>query len=81
MTTKLTLSVPEETVNKAKRYAALHGTSVSAWFTAAVEALPDKPGSLDAVLAEWPDLRDFVGIVSEPKPFDARSERILKKHG
>lgn len=81
MTTKLTLSVPEETVLKAKRYAELHGTSVSAWFTAAVEALPDTPGTLDAALAKWPEMREFVGIVSPPQAFDARSKRVLEKHG
>ncbi len=81
MATKLTLSVPENTVKKAKSYAQRHGTSVSALFTAAVEALPDDAGKLETALSEWPELRDFVGIADKPRPFDARSERILQKHG
>ena len=81
MATKLTLSVPENTVKKAKSYAQRHGTSVSALFTAAVEALPDDTCKLETALSDWPELRDFVGIADKPRPFDARSERILQKHG
>lgn len=81
MTTKLTLSVPEHTVRKAKCYAKRHGTSVSALFAAAVEALPDDAGNLDAALSGWAEMRDFIGIVGKPEPFDERSQRILRKHG
>ena len=81
MTTKLTLSVPEDTVKKAKRYAKRHDTSVSALFAAAVEALPDETENLENALAAWPELGDFIGMAGKPKAFDARSRRILEKHG
>lgn len=81
MTTKLTLSVPADTVKKAKSYAKRHGTSVSALFAAAVEALPDETDEIRRALNDWPELGEFVGIVKRPEPFDERSRRILEKHG
>ncbi len=81
MTTKLTLSVPAAAVEKAKSYAKRHGTSVSAMFTAAIEALPDDTREVRRALADWPELEEFVGMIDRPEPFDGRSKRILEKHG
>lgn len=79
--TKLTLSVPEQTVEKAKRYAKLRGTSVSAFFTQVVDTLPDEDARIDALLEDWPEMRDLVGLAGRAEPFDERSARILEKHG
>ncbi len=81
MPNKLTLSVPEETVRKAKSYARRHGTSVSALFTALIDSLPGEADEMQQASVNWPELREFVGLLHRPKPFDARSERILEKHG
>ncbi|MEW5967636.1 MAG: DUF6364 family protein [Pseudomonadota bacterium] len=43
-TNKLTLSIDAETVKKAKRYVAAHGTSLSRLLTQYLASLPDESG-------------------------------------
>jgi hypothetical protein len=81
MNQKLTLSVPPDTVEKAKQYAKKHGTSVSALFASVIESLPFEPDDLEQASVEWPELRSFVGLIDKPKAFDERSRRIIEKHG
>lgn len=81
MPTKLTLSLPEETIAKAKRYARKHGTSVSALFARSVEEMSAAEDEVDEILKRFPDMRKVVGISARAKPFDERSAHILKKHG
>ncbi len=79
--TKLTLSLPEETIAKAKRYARKHGTSVSALFAKSVGELASSDEEVEDLLKRFPDMRKVVGVAQKMEPFDERSAHILKKHG
>jgi hypothetical protein len=81
MPTKLTLSLPEETIAKAKRYARKHGTSVSALFARSVEEMSAADNQIEEVLKRFPDMRKVVGISVREDPFDERSKHIRRKHG
>jgi hypothetical protein len=66
-TNKLTLSIDAETVKKAKRYVAAHGTSLSRLLTQYLASLPDeteKPlpprvGRLAGVLPPQTDIEEY----------------------
>lgn len=81
MKTKLTLSVPEETVKKAKHLARLRGTSVSALFADSVDKLDHRSERTRELLHRHPRLRKLFDTPLELEAFDERSAAILKKHG
>lgn len=66
-TNKLTLSIDADTVKKAKRYVAAHGTSLSRLLTqylaslpdAAQESLPPRVGRLAGVLPPQADIEEY----------------------
>jgi len=80
---KLTLSVPEQTIQKAKIYAKRRKVSVSKLFADSIEKLEEMESEEPKLLRENPELYKFLGSGSESikAPFDSRSERILEKHG
>jgi hypothetical protein len=79
--TKLTLSIPEESVEKVKTYAKQHGTNVSAFFRSVIEALPDEDQKGTELLKEWPEMQEVLHSSVELVPFDERSAGLLRKHG
>ncbi len=81
MTTKLTLSVPEATVAKAKRYARERGMSVSALFTQTIEKLPQKNKRTEEILNDWKEMKTISQAFKKVAPHDERSAYLLKKHG
>ncbi len=81
MAKKLTLSLPEATVRKAKIQARKRGTSVSALFARSIEQLEAQDDTVSQILKEFPDLQPLIGAGGKLEAFDARSARILEKHG
>lgn len=81
MKTKLTLSVSEATVRKAKRQAKRLNTSVSAMFAESVDRLDLRQERTEEILRRQPRLRKLVGSPVELVAFDERSAAILQKHG
>ena len=80
---KLTLSVPEQTIQKARIYAKRRKVSVSKLFAESIDKLEEMESEEPKLLHENPELYKFLGsgTGSIDVPFDARSERILEKHG
>jgi hypothetical protein len=82
MKSKLTLSLPEKTIQEAKQIAKVRRTTVSALFA---ESLPhwrlveetSHPQSNPA----QNELADLLGVLTPKSAFDARSARIRQKHG
>jgi hypothetical protein len=85
MTTKLTLSVDERVVAKAKRYAKRKKISLSGIVTKALEELVANEEDLEREQEKYsPVVRSLMGIISLPDDFDLKEERyhyLLKKHG
>ena len=81
MKTKLTLSLPEETVRRAKQHARMRRTSVSALFAQSVDQIDQAQEEVEAILRRQPRLRKLVGSPLELVAFDERSAAILRKHG
>lgn len=75
-TQKLTLSIDADTVKKAKRYVATHGTNLSRLFTLYLNSLPDN----DAPELP-PRVSRLAGIL--PPHTDTRGHRdhLLEKYG
>lgn len=67
---KLTLSVDEGVVERAKQYAANNGTSVSRLVEQYLDSV-SRPIDLNSLP---PHLRSLVGVVKAPPDFDARTE-------
>ena len=82
MKAKLTLSLPEAVIHDAKRIAEDRGTTVSALFQHSVEQWrqPD-PADIRPLRQGRPELAHLLGAFSPRPAFDARSERIRRKHG
>ena len=79
---KLTLSVPESTIRKAKVFAKRRNMSVSKLFSESIEKLAVLESEDPKLEAENPDLFAFLGVAeSRLSAFDERSESILGKHG
>ena len=79
--TKLTLSVEEAVVEKAKSHAAANGTSVSAMFTQFVRSLD---AGKNRPLRIGPLTRKLMGIAKLPPGKDYRevlTDALMAKHG
>lgn len=82
MKTKLTLSLPEKTVLEAKRIAKIRRTSVSALFAASLEQWRSSPDATTQTSAlKSKGMADLIGALRPQPSFDARSDRIRRKHG
>lgn len=85
MTTKLTLSVDERVVAKAKRYAKRKKLSLSGIVTKVLKDLVDTEEEMDQKQKNYsPTISSLFGIVSLPEDFDIKEERykyLLKKYG
>ena len=85
MTTKLTLSVDERVVAKAKRYAKRKKLSLSGIVTKVLEELVAAEENLEQEQKDYsPAIRSLMGIISLPEDFDVKEERykyLLKKYG
>ena len=78
---KLTLSVPEQTIEKAKLYAKRRKVSVSKMFADSIERIELMESEDQNLIRENPGLYAHMGSGSVELPFDDRSRRILEKHG
>lgn len=82
MKTKLTLYLPEKTVDEAKRIAKMRRTSVSALFAASLDQWRGLQDPMDPPTARKSNaMADLIGVLRPQVPFDARSDRIRRKHG
>ena len=84
-TYKLTLSIPEKVVRKAKAYAKRHATSVSSLVSAWFDALEpsSQPPSAEKREREMGVLtKSSLGVISLPnvKKEDLISEALIKRH-
>lgn len=75
-TQKLTLSVDADTIEKAKQYAAAHGTSLSRLFTHYLNSLPD-----DNAPDLPPRVSRLAGILPSHADVQAHREHLLDKYG
>jgi len=71
MTTKLTLTVEESTIKKAKSYAKNTGRSLSELIENYLETLVDQNNDKEQLS---PKLRRLVGVVKLPEDFDEKKE-------
>lgn len=81
MTTKLTLSVEKEVVEKAKLYAKRTGRSLSEIIELYLETLTSEQDSKSRKTSA--KLRKIIGVVKLPKNFDeekAKREHLENKH-
>jgi hypothetical protein len=76
-TNKLTLSIDAETVKKAKRYVAAHGTSLSRLLTQYLASLPD--GTLQKALP--PRVSRLAGILPPQTDIEEYKAHLHSKHG
>jgi hypothetical protein len=80
MKSKLTLSLPEKTIQEAKKIAADRNTTVSALFSESmklfrqIEMSPDTSPSSNG-------MEDLLGVFDAQVAFDQKSARIREKHG
>ncbi|MEQ1591573.1 MAG: DUF6364 family protein [Thiobacillaceae bacterium] len=75
-TNKLTLSIDETTVKKAKRYVAAHGTSLSRLLTQYLANLPD-----DSRLSLPPRLSRLVGVLPPQTDIGEYKKHLDNKYG
>jgi hypothetical protein len=81
MTRKLTLSMDEDVIEKAKRLAAANNTSVSAMFTGIIRGMAKRTRSEIPI---GPIARKATGIVKLPKGKSDReilTEALMEKYG
>jgi len=82
MKSKLTLSLPEKTIQEAKQIARQRHTTVSALFA---ESLAHwhlhRESSAPHPTSEPDEMADLLGVLSPKPSFDTRSSRIREKHG
>ena len=71
MTTKLTLTVEESTIKKAKSYAKNTGRSLSELIENYLETLVDQNNDKEQLS---PKLKQLIGIVKLPENFDEKKE-------
>lgn len=79
---KLTLSIDEEVIDKAKEIAEKRGTSVSAIFTQFVKAISETPSPRNRRSA--PLTRKAIGLVKLPKSKSDRElieEAMIERYG
>ena len=85
MTTKLTLSVDERVVARAKRYAKRKKVSLSGIVTKVLEEMVAAEEALEQEQKAYsPAVSSLMGIISIPEGFDVKEERykyLLKKYG
>lgn len=75
-TNKLTLSIDAETVKKAKRYVAAHGTSLSRLLTQYLASLPD-----DTRQAFPPRVGRLAGVLPPRTDIEEYKTHLRSKHG
>jgi len=75
-TNKLTLSIDAETVKKAKRYVAAHGTSLSRLLTQYLASLPD-----DTRQPFPPRVSRLAGVLPPQTDVDEYRAHLHSKHG
>jgi len=73
---KLTLSIDAETVKKAKRYVAAHGTSLSRLLTQYLASLPD-----DDQLPLTPKVKRIAGVLPVQTDIDEYKSHLHGKFG
>lgn len=81
MTTKLTLTIEQEVIKTAKRYAQAKGRSLSDLIESYLKTLSGNEGSNTELS---PKVKRLVGAVKLPQDFDykkALNEAIEEKHG
>ena len=82
MDKKLTLSLNQRVIEKAKKYARLHQTSLSKMIEAYFDSLTTK-GEEDLSIKTTPLVESLCGVIELPKDFDYKKERamyISEKH-
>ena len=83
MSTKLTLTIEEGLINKAKIYAKNKGRSLSDLVESYLR-LVTKEKSLDSDIEFTPTVKSLIGSFNAPENFDYKkilSEELIKKHG
>lgn len=81
MQTKLTVRVGARSVANAKRFAAEHGTTLSALIDAYLRRLPDAPeGELGMDIERTPALRRLTGIIEPATTIQDYHQHLLEKH-
>jgi hypothetical protein len=83
MDKKLTLSLNQQAIEKAKNYARLHKTSLSRLIEAYFNSLTADSDNEDKVLPTTPLVDSLCGIITLPPDFDykeARSQYLNEKH-
>ena len=81
MTTKLTLTIEQDVIKKAKTYAHKNGRSLSELIENYLKTLVNKEKDSKEIS---PKVKRLVGSVKLPKNFDYKKtleEEIIKKHG
>ncbi len=79
---KLTLSVNEQAVARARYHARRQGKTLSALFEEkAAELARGAAVDTGQLLKEHPGMEDLVGVFKAGKAFDERSAHYRKKHG
>jgi hypothetical protein len=82
MTTKLTLTLDDAVIRKAKRYARAKGRSVSELVESYFKSITGTEGNQSEELT--PTVKSLLGSFKAPKDFDYKSilqEEKLRKHG
>ena len=80
MTSKLTLTIEKSVIERAKRYAAQSGRSLSQIIEGYLEKITNEKDSKEDIS---PKLKQIVGAVKLPKDFDEKKELrkyLEKKH-
>jgi len=75
-TNKLTLSIDADTVKKAKRYVAAHGTSLSRLLTQYLASLPDETRQTLP-----PRVSRLVGVLPSQTDIEEYKAHLHSKHG
>jgi hypothetical protein len=82
MKTKLTLSLPEKTIQEAKQIAKVRHTTVSALFEESLHHWHLSGGATAALSdGDRNGMEDLLGVFNPTPVFDARSAHIREKHG
>jgi len=81
MDKKLTLSLNQKIIEKAKKFAKLNNTSLSKMIESYFESLTNSEDSNE--IPTTPLVKSLTGVIDLPKDFDykkSRSKHLLKKH-
>lgn len=82
MDKKLTLSLNQRVIEKAKNYAMLHSTSLSKMIEAYFDSLTNKQEE-DGEIKTTPLVESLCGVIQLPEDFDYKKRRtkyLLEKH-